>query len=263
MKKFLYFPMYKSIVVFFILINCIQLPAQEYELWSEGFIRGFNTMSIDGWDECYYYNNYIISQSALHRNSVPMDNSYNYRLPSIYYYQAGGIEYSINMQFDERKLIKYDVYVDRALVWESRKIVENETEIIIEVVSVYDDGEKQIIRYYNNRDDFLQEKLNAALVQTLASQIKAVERNGYIETEWMIEGLEEIIRNLDVHGLRVFRNLIYANHGYQFKTDYWKLFFEKYMRGYEGTHSNEEAETLLSDNEKEVIKRIAEEERTR
>lgn len=84
-------------------------------------------------------------------------------------------------------------------------------------------------------------------------------RINVIENEYSIENTNRILRNLTKRELSIFRNYMYARHNYAFRTATWNNFFIEYFsQNYNGTRTNDEVMTLMTEYEKTILNMVIE-----
>jgi hypothetical protein len=73
------------------------------------------------------------------------------------------------------------------------------------------------------------------------------------------DDINERLKKLTKNELAIFRNCLFAKHGYAFQQPAWHEFMNKYYNGfisYRGSYSNAEVLTQLSDVERRLLELI-------
>ena len=121
---------------------------------------------------------------------------------------------------------------------------------------------KELLRLYLT--NFLQSVdyiLNREWIQRnreVSARDVEVGRNVF-EKEYNMAEVNNLLNILTKHELSIFRNYMFARHNFAFRTQTWNNFFREYYRpNYNGTRTNEEVMTIMTEWEREILNMIVE-----
>jgi hypothetical protein len=110
-------------------------------------------------------------------------------------------------------------------------------------------------RFYNIPETELYDKFMSALVK----QMKWAISDEFLYRASIEDDINERLKKLTKNELAIFRNCLFAKHGYAFQQPAWQEFMNKYYNGfisYRGSYSNAEVLTQLSDVERRLLELI-------
>ena len=85
------------------------------------------------------------------------------------------------------------------------------------------------------------------------------EGRNFFEKEYNLTKVYEVLNILTRHELSIFRNYMFARHNFAFRTQTWNNFFrEHYRSNYNGTRSNDEVMSIMTEWEKDILNMIIE-----
>jgi hypothetical protein len=118
-----------------------------------------------------------------------------------------------------------------------------------------DDG--IVKKFYNMPETELYDKFMRALVR----QIKWVSSDEFLRRTGTKVEIDEQLKKLTKTELAIFRNCLFAKHGYAFQQPAWLEFMDKYYNeftGYRGIYSNAAVLNQLNANENWLLESILE-----
>jgi hypothetical protein len=110
-------------------------------------------------------------------------------------------------------------------------------------------------KFYNIPEAELYDKFISALVK----QMKWAISDEYLYRALSEDDIYERLKKLTKNELAIFRNCLFAKHGYAFQQPVWQEFMNKYYNSftiYRGSYSNAEVLNQLSDVERRVLELI-------
>lgn len=79
------------------------------------------------------------------------------------------------------------------------------------------------------------------------------------EKKYTIADIDRILKGLTRHELSIFRNYMFARHGYRFRAETWNEFFREYYMGdYVETRTNDEVMEIMTEYEKAILNMVIE-----
>jgi hypothetical protein len=127
-------------------------------------------------------------------------------------------------------------------------------------LTVYMD-EGIVKKFYNMPENELYDKFMSALVR----QIKWAASDEFLYRAQSKDDIDERLKKLTKTELAIFRNCLFAKHGYAFQQPMWQEFMNKYYNSftdYRGIYSNAEVLNKLSDVERWLLESILKYEKT-
>jgi hypothetical protein len=110
-------------------------------------------------------------------------------------------------------------------------------------------------KFYNIPEDELYDKFMSALVQKMKWTIS----DEYLYRASSEDDIYERVKKMTKNELAIFRNCLFAKHGYEFQQPTWREFMNKYynsVTSYHGSYSNTEILTQPSDVERWLLELI-------
>jgi hypothetical protein len=172
-------------------------------------------------------------------------------------WMGASADYGYEYKIENGKLVYWTTSIDFSPRHIAETINENTTRIEINT------GEWKFIYSNKSREELLDFFLKKYLenIDYLLGDWKRV-KNPVMKKEYNdISMFTENITGRTGRELAIFRNYIFARHNYKFISTEWNLFFKKYYKSdYTGTKTNEEVMSILTNEERLVLKLIIEEE---
>jgi hypothetical protein len=154
--------------------------------------------------------------------------------------------------------------------------IENNVNSIIVITANSDDGSMppHFFEFYNiSKEELLKIYLNNFLYgidyildkkwmnkeQRVTSGINDEIEFNYFQKIYTIADIDRTLRNLTKYEFSIFRNYMFARHGYAFRTKTWNDFFiEYYKLDYNGTRTNNEVMVGMTEYEKTILNMVIE-----